>query len=963
MNNCRRYLYHFILFGICSAWTAPLFTQGAALREVSPIHSGLLMLQFDEGMIAYHSAGQLNDADVIYRYPLDTAQARQSARFAVSSPDDPAYAVARQPGAVGRKSKGDDFSARWPDYPVVLNHFIYLALPARLQEGKTYTVHWDSTALQTLQGHFTFVFQTGKMRSEAIHVNQVGYLAEPGLPKYGYVYHWAGDMGGVDFSSFRESAFHLVSEESGAAVYTGTLAFRGSGARQENSRTNEPQSYTRSDVWECDFSAFDTPGTYRLVVEGIGASFPFRIGHDVYREAFYHTARALYHQRAGLAKDNGSTEWAFPRDHHPDDGFRVNLTTIRDLGPGFEGNLAAWTSPATGKKVGKWGWYHDAGDWDPYPRHVYVSNYLLTVYELFPDRFSDGELNIPESGNGIPDIIDEAAWVINYLKRTTAISPTGGVLARSNYAPPPPRGIPSWADPQPWYATNEDPSSTFIFAAGAAQLAYNLDLAAEFTGNPAVAGSSASLMQSARAAFDWAMSNSLPSDSTALQYRINRLMAAVWMYKYTGEAFYQDKLREWSPFTTASSWDYRWMEPIFGFATCPDHPGLDASLRQLYRDMTLNHAESWMRESAQNRNLRMAWDWNGPSFVGLQTTPQTLPAIVAYALTGDETWREIVLTSADFNLGCNPLNMVWVTGIGHRRPDKGILHLDSWYYEFESKNTGEVIPGIVPYAHHVPGMDFTGAANGPHNNDWAVQRLYPPAAAWPLHETWQNNRQSPRTGEFTINQNIAKAAAVYGFLSAPGGAAFQPAPRPTIRFVSDHAGSSYAAGQQVRLSVQAASESVISRVEFFAAGLCIAIIYPNTSSEGIYQTDWTIFNGKGGAVPIEAVAYDRRGNSATARTAVMVQLLSNDREAINPTPSLRIYPNPVGAGQLQIELSQHCPQGLLRVTTADGRLLETHHIAWPDGTGTLDISGQAPGLLIITIRCGEREWTGKVVVK
>jgi endoglucanase len=937
--------------------------QGAALQELSPIHAGLLMLHFSEGSVRFHGLGELAAADRAYRYPLNVAQAGQPARYAISSPDDANYASLRQPVQVGRKSKGKAFSGRWPDYPVVREHFLYLELPYPLQEGKAYIIQLDSAALGTWNREIAFVYEPARLRSEAIHLNQLGYEAEPGLPKYAYVYHWAGDRGGVDFAAYEGAAFQLIREGDGAIAFSGQLAYRGSGSLPENSRANEPQNYTRAEVWECDFTAFAETGEYRLSVEGIGASYLFRIGHDRYREAFYHTARALYHQRAGSAKDNGSTPWAFPRDHHPDDGFRANLTSIRDLSPGLETSTANWAGSATGETVAKWGWYHDAGDWDPYPRHVYVANYLLTVYELFPDRFRDGELDIPESGNGIPDILDEAAWVIHYLRRTTALSPSGGVLARSNYAPPPARGIPSWADPQPWYATNEDPSSTFIFAAGAAQLAYNLDLAATHTGTPAVADSSAALLQAAREAFAWSLANSLEEDTAVLQFRINRLLAAIWLYKSTGEAFYQDKIREWSPFTTPDSWDFRWMEPIFGLATCPDHPNLDAELRQLYRAMALHHAEAWMRQTAAARNLRMAWDWNGPSFVGLQTTPQTLPAIVAYALTGDEAYRALAYTSADFNLGANPLNMCWITGLGQRRPDAGILHLDSWYYEFEGKNEGEVIPGIVPYAHHVPGMDFTGAANGPHNNDWALQSLYPPVADWPLHETWQHNRQSPRTGEFTINQNIAKAAAVYGFLCAPGGAPFQPRPRPHIAWVSQHEGQVYAPGQAVQLAVEAWADGGLVRVEFYANGLPIGQLDAALAADSLYALPWPAFAASEGEVHLAAVAYNRWGDAATARALLMVEPLSSDRGALEPPPALKIYPNPARAGRLQLELPQPCPEGLLRLAAADGRLLDSRRIAWPDGTGELDISRLGPGLLLIAVRCGEREWMGKVVVE
>lgn len=945
------------------AFAVQASAQGAALQALSPVHASLLMLHFSEGTVDFHGQGQLAQADEAHLYPLATAQAGQAARYAISSADDSNYASPLPPVQVARKSKGKAFSGRWPDYPVVREHFLYLYLPSPLQAGKTYTVSLDSAALHTWNREITFVYQPEQMRSEAVHLNQLGYVADAAVPKYAYVYCWAGDQGGVDFSEYAGHAFHLLRAADGQAVFSGQLAYRGSGGLQENTRAQEPQNYTRADVWECDFTAFDQPGEYRLVVEGIGASFPFRVAADPYRELFYHTARALYHQRSGIAKDNGSTLWAFPRDHHPDDGFVVNLTDIRDLSPGFETGSANWASAATGEQAPLWGWYQDAGDWDPYPRHVLVANYLLTVYELFPDRFRDGELHIPESGNGLPDIVDEAAWAINYLKRSRAYSPSGGVLARANYAPPPARGIPAWDDPQPWYATTEDPSSTYLYAAGAAQLAYNLDLAADLAGEPSLADSSAALIASARTAFDWSLANTQAGDEEVLAFRINRLLAAIWLYKYTGEAFYHDQILAWNPFSTPTSWDYRWMEAIYGLATCPSYPNLDANLRQLYRDMALDHANAWIRQTAQQRNLRMGWDRNGPSFVGLQTTPQTLPAIVAYYLTGDEGYRHAVFTSADFNLGANPLHIAWVTGMGQRRPDQGMLHLNSWYYEFEGKTEGEAMPGLVPYAHHVPGMDFTGSANGPHNNDWAMQALYPPVAQWPVHETWQHNRQSPRTGEFTVNQNIAKAAAVYGFLCQPSGEAFQPRQRPRIAWASQHQGEVYAAGQLVELQVQAWSEHGLSRVEFSANGLPIGQVEAAQATDSLYTLSWPAFAGSEGEARLSAVAYDRWGDAAAARTLLTVAIPSGSRSEARAAQGMNIYPNPARSGQLQVELPQYCPQGVLRLAAADGRLLETRRIAWPEGKGTVDISSLAAGLLTLSVRCGERQWVGKVMVE
>src|SRR5258708_39112390 len=66
-------------------------------------------------------------------------------------------------------------------------------------------------------------------------------------------------------------------------------------------------------VLEADFSTFKTPGEYRLLVPGLGTSFPFFIDENL-AGAFARTyALGLYHQRCGAAN-----ELPFTRFTHKD---------------------------------------------------------------------------------------------------------------------------------------------------------------------------------------------------------------------------------------------------------------------------------------------------------------------------------------------------------------------------------------------------------------------------------------------------------------------------------------------------------------------------------------------------------------------------------------------------------------------------------------------------------------------
>jgi hypothetical protein len=85
--------------------------------------------------------------------------------------------------------------------------------------------------------------------------------------------------------------------------------------------------------------------------------------------------------------------------------------------------------------------------------------------------------------------------------------------------------------------------------------------------------------------------------------------------------------------------------------------------------------------------------------------------------------------------------------------------MDGWY---NGKLT--VHPGIIPYG---PWVKEREQGQGPWDHDWANKSVYPAIDLWPGNERYFDNRCSPLTGEFTIHQNIAPAAAIFGILCAP----------------------------------------------------------------------------------------------------------------------------------------------------------------------------------------------------
>ena len=204
-----------------------------ALVDVLPLTDHIIMLHFDEGHVIHHKRGMARADEQVIIHPLDTSAASRPESYSIRSPDDPAYATARTPASVARKSKGTDFAwfvDGWKDGHAVntrpdhtKEHWIYLALPAPLRPGTTYTIHTGELAGNGQV--WTLPFDEAKVRSEAVHVNLLGYV--PSAPrKAASVFHWMGDRGGLDLQDHDGRPFHLIDESTGRAVFTGKLAFR-----------------------------------------------------------------------------------------------------------------------------------------------------------------------------------------------------------------------------------------------------------------------------------------------------------------------------------------------------------------------------------------------------------------------------------------------------------------------------------------------------------------------------------------------------------------------------------------------------------------------------------------------------------------------------------------------------------------------------------------------------------------
>ncbi|MVM41119.1 hypothetical protein GO730_31120 [Spirosoma sp. HMF3257] len=277
-----------------------------------------------------------------------------------------------------------------------------------------------------------------------IRVDQFGYLQN--ARKVAVVVNpQLGSNAGTPFNaSAGVNQYQVRRWADDAVVFTGTLQVWRDGVTQTQSGDKG---------WWFDFSSVNTPGSYYVfdVGNNVG-SYRFEIGDNVYADVLKAAVRTYFYQRINFAKQPPYTDakWADVATHEwPGQDRQAtsryakgNMSTARDLHGGWM----------------------DAGDMNKYVTFAEEPvALLLEAYRLNPAVFGDN-FNIPESGNGIPDILDEVKWELDFMRRMQDATGTGGLLLKvgvDNYDESDRNGgLPPSADRRPRYYLPECTSST-----------------------------------------------------------------------------------------------------------------------------------------------------------------------------------------------------------------------------------------------------------------------------------------------------------------------------------------------------------------------------------------------------------------------------------------------------------------------------------------------------------------------
>ncbi len=357
----------------------------------------------------------------------------------------------------------------------------------------------------------------------AIVIDQFGYL-----PSHQKIAVIRDPQTGFDASDAHtpSTTYDVVNAATNATVYSGGLTPWNGGAEDSSSGDK---------VWHFDFSSVTADGEYFIQDRQRGEkSARFKIGTNVYAPVLKAAVRAFFYQRAGQEKTvaNAGVGWADAASH---------------LGPGQDRNARLYSAKedASTERDVSGGWY-DAGDFNKYTS--WTAGYTVDLLQSYLGNQAiwTDDYNIPESGNGIPDIVDEAKWGLDWLSRMQ--EPNGSVLSivgLSSASPPSAATGPSYYGPANTSATLNSASA---YALGAKVLG---DI-------PALASYASALRTRAENAWNWADAN--PSvifrnndagygseglgagqQETDDRGRANaKLIAAVYLYDLTGKPVYRD---------------------------------------------------------------------------------------------------------------------------------------------------------------------------------------------------------------------------------------------------------------------------------------------------------------------------------------------------------------------------------------------------------------------------------------
>lgn len=503
-----------------------------------------------------------------------------------------------------------------------------------------------------------------QVAEDQIRLNQIGFY--PGGPKIAVITADAGE----DF---------FVVDASGSKVFTGRLS------------APRKSLFSAKTTRIADFSAFRTPGSFRIEVPGIGRSYSFDIKPLVHQEVAKGLIKGYYFQRMSTdLLPEYAGKWA-RKAGHPDTKVLIHPSAIS---PGrLEGAVISCPK----------GWY-DAGDYNKYIVNSGITmGTLLSLYEEFPEYFKSLDLNIPESRNAVPDILDEILWNLRWM--LTMQDPfDGGVYNKVTNAAFDGMIMPDKAV-EPRYVVQKGTAATLDFAAVTAQAAR---IFRKF--GKELPGLADSCLNASKRAWNWAQDNPQLSYN---QNAMNRLFKPEISTGGYGDGNYRDEFIWAASELSVTTKDMSFCDSItlvpdtlmplpswnqvrlLGYYTLArQSKALKGKVKSDYkviRERIIREADKMIKGVDERAYMtvmgKSARDfiWGGNSVAA----NEGVLLIQAYRLTKDRKYANYALCNLDYILGRNGTGYSFVTGFGKKTP----MHIH--HRQSEADGIADPVPGLL----------------------------------------------------------------------------------------------------------------------------------------------------------------------------------------------------------------------------------------------------------------------------
>lgn len=540
------------------------------------------------------------------------------------------------------------------------------------------------------------MFGISTASAQNIYINQAGYLT---------------DRQKLVYFSQSPDSFYVVDSANGGIVF-----------REKASLLASDDPSTGLTTYVGDFSSFDKEGVYRIATDNADTSYAFHIAENVYADVFRKSLKGFYFQRCGTALLSRYAG-AYARDAcHLDDGVYHS------------------TTGKSGTKVTTGGW-HDAGDYGKYVVNAGISvGELLMAYEQFPLKFGTDDLNIPESGNSIPDLLDEVRYELNWLLEMQDTA-DGGVYFKvtpENFA----GFIMPAADNSTRYIYQKSTTAAGDFAAVMAM--------ASRIYQPFDSAFARVCLDAARRAWDYLERNPSivpaggfhnPSGTGTGQYgdaidADERLWAATELYITTGSdslhTYFRNHFSERGVIGDAMGWPNVQTLAQLEYASS-NRTGMDNGVKEQIVSALKTYCDKLVTSSSEDGfhvTLRLSeYQW-GSNGVALNNA---ILLIMANKLSPAQSYYSTALDQLSYVLGCNMHDMTFITGVGSKSP----LHIH--HRPSGADGVEEPVPGLI--------------AGGPDGarDDAVLRAQY--TSSTPPAECYVDDQGSYASNEICLNWN------------------------------------------------------------------------------------------------------------------------------------------------------------------------------------------------------------------